>query len=167
AIACANTFVLKPSERDPSTSMLIWDLFQEAGFPPGVLNVVHGDKEAVDAILDHPDIKAVSFVGSTPVAERGSVAGKRVQALGGAKNHMIVMPDADMDQAVDALMGAGFGSAGERCMAVSVAVPVGQKTADALVEKLIPRVESLKVGPSTDPQADYGPMVTQTQLDKV
>ena len=133
AIACGNTFVLKPSERDPSTSMLIWELFSEAGFPPGVLNVVHGDREAVDAILDHPDVKAVSFVGSTPVAEhvyaRGSASGKRVQALGGAKNHMIVMPDADMDQAVDALMGAGFGSAGERCMAISVAVPVGEKTA--------------------------------------
>ena len=132
AVACGNSFVLKPSERDPSTSMLVWELFQEAGFPPGVLNVVHGDKEAVDAILDHPDIKAVSFVGSTPVAEhvyrRGAASGKRVQALGGAKNHMIVMPDADMDQAVDALMGAGFGSAGERCMAISVAVPVGEKT---------------------------------------
>jgi malonate-semialdehyde dehydrogenase (acetylating)/methylmalonate-semialdehyde dehydrogenase len=143
----------------------------EAGLPEGVLNVVHGDKEAVDAILDHPDIKAVSFVGSTPIAEyvyaRGSVAGKRVQALGGAKNHMVVMPDADIDRTVDALMGAGFGSAGERCMAISVAVPVGQKTADALVKKLIPRVESLKVGPSTDAQADYGPMVTKELLNKV
>ena len=143
AIACGNTFVLKPSERDPSASMLIFDLFQEAGFPAGVLNVVHGDKEVVDAILDHPDIKAVSFVGSTPIAEyvyrRGTAAGKRVQALGGAKNHMIVMPDADMDQAVDALMGAGYGSAGERCMAISVAVPVGEKTADRLVEALAPK----------------------------
>ncbi len=130
AVACGNTFVLKPSERDPSAPMLIWELFQEAGFPAGVLNVVHGDKTAVDAILDHPDIKAVSFVGSTPIAEyvyqRGGAAGKRVQALGGAKNHMIVMPDADMDKAVDALMGAGYGSAGERCMAISVAVPVGE-----------------------------------------
>jgi malonate-semialdehyde dehydrogenase (acetylating) / methylmalonate-semialdehyde dehydrogenase len=164
AIACGNSFVLKPSERDPSTSMLIWDLFQEAGFPPGVLNVVHGDREAVDAILDHPDVKAVSFVGSTPVAEhvyaRGSTSGKRVQALGGAKNHMIVMPDADMDQAVDALMGAGFGSAGERCMAISVAVPVGEKTADRLVEALAPKIRTMKVGPATDPQSEMGPVVT-------
>ncbi len=164
AIACGNTFVLKPSERDPSPSMLIWDLFQEAGFPPGVLNVVHGDREAVDAILDHPDIKAVSFVGSTPVAEhvyrRGSQSGKRVQALGGAKNHMIVMPDADMDQAADALMGAGFGSAGERCMAISVAVPVGDKTADRLVASLAPRVHALKVGPATHPDSEMGPVIT-------
>jgi malonate-semialdehyde dehydrogenase (acetylating)/methylmalonate-semialdehyde dehydrogenase len=164
AIACGNTFVLKPSERDPSTSMLIWDLFQEAGFPPGVLNVVHGDKEAVDAILDHPDIKAVSFVGSTPIAEyvytRGAAAGKRVQALGGAKNHMIVMPDADMDQAVDALMGAGFGSAGERCMAISVAVPVGERTANELVEALAPKIRMLKVGPATDPESEMGPVIT-------
>ncbi|HEU4475827.1 MAG TPA: CoA-acylating methylmalonate-semialdehyde dehydrogenase, partial [Methyloceanibacter sp.] len=164
AVACGNTFVLKPSERDPSTSMLIWELFQEAGFPPGVLNIVHGDKEVVDAILDHPDIKAVSFVGSTPVAEhvyrRGSAAGKRVQALGGAKNHMIVMPDADMDQAADALMGAGFGSAGERCMAISVAVPVGEKTANTLVEALAPRIRALKVGPATDPESEMGPVIT-------
>ncbi len=169
AIACGNTFVLKPSERDPSTSMLIWDLFQEAGFPPGVLNVVHGDREAVDAILDHPDIKAVSFVGSTPVAEhvyrRGSASGKRVQALGGAKNHMIVMPDADMDQAVDALMGAGFGSAGERCMAISVAVPVGEKTADRLVASLAPKVHALKVGPATDPEFEMGPVITAEAKD--
>lgn len=164
AIACGNTFVLKPSERDPSTSILIWELFQEAGFPRGVLNVVHGDREAVDAILDHPDVKAVSFVGSTPVAEhvyaRGSASGKRVQALGGAKNHMIVMPDADMDQAVDALMGAGFGSAGERCMAISVAVPVGEKTADRLVEALAPKIRTMKVGPATDPQSEMGPVIT-------
>jgi malonate-semialdehyde dehydrogenase (acetylating)/methylmalonate-semialdehyde dehydrogenase len=164
AIACGNTFVLKPSERDPSTSMLVWELFNEAGFPPGVLNVVHGDREAVDAILDHPDVKAVSFVGSTPVAEhvyaRGSASGKRVQALGGAKNHMIVMPDADMDQAVDALMGAGFGSAGERCMAISVAVPVGEKTADRLVEALAPKIRTMKVGPATDPQSEMGPVIT-------
>jgi malonate-semialdehyde dehydrogenase (acetylating) / methylmalonate-semialdehyde dehydrogenase len=164
AIACGNTFVLKPSERDPSTSVLIWDLFQEAGFPPGVLNVVHGDKEAVDAILDHPDVKAVSFVGSTPVAEyiytRGAASGKRVQALGGAKNHMIVMPDADMDQAVDALMGAGFGSAGERCMAISVAVPIGEKTGDLLVEALAPKIRMLKVGPATDPESEMGPVIT-------
>ncbi|MGE5259676.1 MAG: CoA-acylating methylmalonate-semialdehyde dehydrogenase, partial [Actinomycetota bacterium] len=164
AIACGNTFVLKPSERNPSTSMLVWELFQEAGFPPGVLNVVHGDREAVDAILDHPDIKAVSFVGSTPVAEhvyaRGSASGKRVQALGGAKNHMVVMPDADMDQAVDALMGAGFGSAGERCMAISVAVPVGEETADRLVEALAPKIRMLKVGPATDPCSEMGPVIT-------
>ena len=164
AIACGNTFVLKPSERDPSTSMLIWDLFQEAGFPPGVLNVVHGDKEAVDALLDHPDIKAVSFVGSTPIAEyvyrRGSASGKRVQALGGAKNHMIVMPDADLDQAVDALMGAGFGSAGERCMAIAVAVPVGEKTGDLLVEALAPKIRTMKVGPATDKESEMGPVIT-------
>jgi malonate-semialdehyde dehydrogenase (acetylating)/methylmalonate-semialdehyde dehydrogenase len=171
AIACGNTFVLKPSERDPSAPMLAWKLFMEAGFPEGVLNVVHGDKEAVDAILDHPDIKAVSFVGSTPIAEyvysRGTAAGKRVQALGGAKNHMIVMPDADLDQAADALMGAGYGSAGERCMAISVAVPVGEKTADALVAKLKPRVESLKIGPATDPEAQMGPLVTRQHQHKV
>ena len=171
AIACGNTFILKPSERDPSTSMLIWELFQEAGFPPGVLNVVHGDKEAVDAILDHPDIKAVSFVGSTPVAEhvyrRGSASGKRVQALGGAKNHMIVMPDADMDQAVDALMGAGFGSAGERCMAISVAVPVGEKTADRLVEALAPKIRTMKVGPATDPESEMGPVITAEAKQRI
>jgi malonate-semialdehyde dehydrogenase (acetylating)/methylmalonate-semialdehyde dehydrogenase len=164
AVACGNTFVLKPSERDPSAPMLIWELFQEAGFPAGVLNVVHGDKTAVDALLDHPDVKAVSFVGSTPIAEyvytRGAKAGKRVQALGGAKNHMIVMPDADMDKAVDALMGAGYGSAGERCMAISVAVPVGKRTADQLVEALAPRVRALKVAPATDPDSEMGPVVT-------
>ena len=164
AVACGNTFILKPSERDPSAVMLAWELFQEAGFPAGVLNVVHGDKTAVDAILDHPDIAAVSFVGSTPIAEyvyrRGSTAGKRVQALGGAKNHMIVMPDADMDQAVDALMGAGYGSAGERCMAISVAVPVGEKTANRLVEALAPKVRALRVGPATDPDSEMGPVVT-------
>ncbi|HEX2447483.1 MAG TPA: CoA-acylating methylmalonate-semialdehyde dehydrogenase [Methyloceanibacter sp.] len=171
AVACGNTFVLKPSERDPSTSMLVWELFQEAGFPSGVLNVVHGDKEAVDAILDHPDIKAVSFVGSTPVAEhvyrRGSAAGKRVQALGGAKNHMIVMPDADMDQAVDALMGAGFGSAGERCMAISVAVPVGEETGDRLVEALAPKIRTMKVGPATDPESEMGPVITAEAKQRI
>ena len=164
AIACGNTFILKPSERDPSSPMLIWELFQQAGLPPGVFNVVHGDKTAVDAILDSPDIAAVSFVGSTPIAEyvyrRGTSAGKRVQALGGAKNHMIVMPDADMDQAVDALMGAGYGSAGERCMAISVAVPVGEKAANALVEALAPKVRALKVGPASDPDSDMGPVIT-------
>ena len=171
AIACGNCFILKPSERDPSASILIAELLQQAGLPDGVFNVVHGDKEAVDNILEHPGIAAVSFVGSTPIAEyvyaKGTSHGKRVQALGGAKNHMIVMPDADMDQAVDALIGAGYGSAGERCMAVSVAVPVGKKTADILLEKLIPRVESLKIGPSTDDTADYGPMITRAHLDKV
>ena len=164
AVACGNTFVLKPSERDPSAPMLIWELFQEAGFPDGVFNVVHGDKTAVDALLDHPDVKAVSFVGSTPIAEyvytRGAATGKRVQALGGAKNHMIVMPDADMDKAVDALMGAGYGSAGERCMAISVAVPVGKRTADQLVEALAPRVRALKVAPASDPDSEMGPVVT-------
>ncbi|MCF4097983.1 CoA-acylating methylmalonate-semialdehyde dehydrogenase [Maritalea mediterranea] len=171
AIACGNTFVLKPSERDPSAPMLVWDLFKEAGFPDGVLNVVHGDKQAVDALLDHPDVKAISFVGSTPIAEyvykRGTDAGKRVQALGGAKNHMIVMPDADMDKAADALMGAGYGSAGERCMAISVAVPIGDKTADALVAKLKPRVEALKVGPASDSDAEMGPLITKAHQDKV
>jgi malonate-semialdehyde dehydrogenase (acetylating) / methylmalonate-semialdehyde dehydrogenase len=164
AIACGNTFVLKPSERDPTSTMMLWELFQEAGLPPGVFNIVHGDKTAVDAILDSPDVAAVSFVGSTPIAEyvyqRGSAAGKRVQALGGAKNHMIVMPDADMDQAVDALMGAGYGSAGERCMAISVAVPVGAKTADRLVEALAPKVRALKVGPAADKESEMGPVIT-------
>ena len=164
AIACGNTFVLKPSERDPSATMMLWELFQEAGLPAGVFNIVHGDKTAVDAILDSPDVAAVSFVGSTPVAEyiysRGTATGKRVQALGGAKNHMIVMPDADMDQAVDALMGAGYGSAGERCMAISVAVPVGAKTADRLVEALAPKVRALKVGPATDTDSEMGPVIT-------
>ncbi len=171
AIACGNSFILKPSERDPSASMLAWNLFMEAGLPEGVLNVVHGDKEMVDGILDHPDIKAVSFVGSTPIAEyvyqRGTKAGKRVQALGGAKNHMIIMPDADLDQAADALMGAGYGSAGERCMAISVAVPVGKATGDALIEKLKPRVESLKIGPATDKDAEMGPVVTKMHRDKI
>jgi malonate-semialdehyde dehydrogenase (acetylating)/methylmalonate-semialdehyde dehydrogenase len=144
--------------------MLLWELLQEAGLPEGVFNIVHGDKEAVDAILDHPDIAAVSFVGSTPIAEyiyaRGAAKGKRVQALGGAKNHMIIMPDADIDQAVDALMGAGYGSAGERCMAISVAVPVGETTANKMVEALAPKIRALKIGPSTDPEAEMGPVVT-------
>jgi malonate-semialdehyde dehydrogenase (acetylating) / methylmalonate-semialdehyde dehydrogenase len=164
AIACGNTFILKPSERDPSSTMMLWELFQEAGLPAGVFNIVHGDKTAVDAILDSTDIAAISFVGSTPIAEyvyqRGSAVGKRVQALGGAKNHMIIMPDADMDQAVDALMGAGYGSAGERCMAISVAVPVGAKTADRLVEALAPKVRSLKVGPASDADSEMGPVIT-------
>src|SRR6202040_491801 len=171
AIACGNCFILKPSERDPSVPMRIAELFLKAGLPPGVLNVVNGDKEAVDTLLTDSRVKAIGFVGSSSIAEyiysTGTAHGKRVQCFGGAKNHMIVMPDADMDQAVDALIGAGYGSAGERCMAVSVAVPVGRKTADALVEKLIPRVESLKVGPSSDAQADYGPLLTKAHLDKV
>src|SRR5690242_12988667 len=171
AIAAGNAFVLKPSERDPGVPLRLAELFLEAGLPAGVFNVVNGDKEAVDAILDDPDIKAVGFVGSTAIAEyvytRGCAAGKRVQCFGGAKNHMIVMPDADMDQAVDALIGSGYGAAGERCMAVSVAVPVGKATADKLVEKLIPRVESLKIGPSTDPSADFGPLVTAQALERV
>ncbi|MDP3319089.1 MAG: CoA-acylating methylmalonate-semialdehyde dehydrogenase, partial [Bosea sp. (in: a-proteobacteria)] len=171
AIACGNAFILKPSERDPGVPMRLAELFIEAGGPPGILNVVNGDKEAVDAILDDPDIKAVGFVGSTPIAEyiyaRGCANGKRVQCFGGAKNHMIIMPDADMDQAVDALIGAGYGSAGERCMAISVAVPVGKATADELVKRLIPRVESLKIGPSTDASADYGPVVTKAAMEKI
>jgi malonate-semialdehyde dehydrogenase (acetylating)/methylmalonate-semialdehyde dehydrogenase len=171
ALACGNAFILKPSERDPSVPTRLAELLVEAGLPEGVLNVVNGDKEAVDALLHDARIKAIGFVGSSAIAEyiytTGCANGKRVQCFGGAKNHMIVMPDADLDQAVDALIGAGYGSAGERCMAVSVAVPIGKKTADALVEKLIPRIESLKVGPSTDPQADYGPMVTRALLDKV
>jgi len=171
AIACGNAFILKPSERDPSASMLAWNLFMEAGLPEGILNIIHGDKDMVDGILDHPDIKAVSFVGSTPIAEyvyqRGTKAGKRVQALGGAKNHMVILPDADLDQVADALMGAGYGSAGERCMAISVAVPVGKETADALVSKLKPRVESLKIGPATDKDAEMGPVVTKMHRDKI
>jgi malonate-semialdehyde dehydrogenase (acetylating) / methylmalonate-semialdehyde dehydrogenase len=171
AIACGNAFILKPSERDPGVPMRLAELMMEAGLPAGILNVVNGDKEAVDAILDDPDVMAVGFVGSTPIAEyvysRATAHGKRAQCFGSAKNHMIIMPDADMDQAVDALIGAGYGSAGERCMAVSVAVPVGKATADALMDKLTPRVESLKVGPSTDPSADFGPLVTKAHLDKV
>lgn len=171
AIACGNTFILKPSERDPSAVMFIYDLFKKAGFPDGVLNVVHGDKECVDAILENPDIKAVSFVGSTPIAEyvysTGTKHGKRVQALGGAKNHMVIMPDADIKKAADALMGAGYGSAGERCMAISVAVPVGDKTADALVAELKPRIESLKIGPATDADADMGPVVTKDAQQRI
>ena len=171
AIACGNAFILKPSERDPGVPLRLAELMLEAGLPPGVLNVVNGDKEAVDALLDDPDIQAVGFVGSTPIAAyiygRAAANGKRVQCFGGAKNHMVVMPDADMDQAVDALIGAGYGSAGERCMAVSVAVPVGKGTADELAKRLVPRVESLKIGPSTDSSADYGPLVTKAHLEKV
>jgi len=171
ALACGNTFILKPSERDPSVPMRLAELLIDAGLPPGVLNVVNGDREAVDTLLTDARVKAIGFVGSSAIAEyiytTGCAHGKRVQCFGGAKNHMIVMPDADLDQAVDALIGAGYGSAGERCMAVSVAVPVGKKTADVLLEKLIPRVESLKVGVSDDLQADYGPLVTRALLEKV
>ena len=170
AIACGNAFILKPSERDPSVPMRLAELMLEAGLPPGILNVVNGDKEAVDTLLIDPRVKAIGFVGSTAIASyiysTGCAHGKRVQCFGGAKNHMIVMPDADMDQAVDALVGAGYGSAGERCMAISVAVPVGKATADKLVEKLIPRVEGLKVGLSTDSSADYGPMVTREAVQR-
>jgi malonate-semialdehyde dehydrogenase (acetylating) / methylmalonate-semialdehyde dehydrogenase len=171
AIACGNAFILKPSERDPGVPMRFAELALEAGLPPGILNVVNGDKAAVDAILDDPDIKAIGFVGSTPIAQyiysRAAATGKRAQCFGGAKNHMVILPDADLDQAVDALIGAGYGSAGERCMAISVAVPVGEATAEALVKKLVPRVEALKVGPSTDSSADYGPLVTREHLARV
>ncbi|MEI7806755.1 MAG: CoA-acylating methylmalonate-semialdehyde dehydrogenase, partial [Hyphomicrobiales bacterium] len=171
AIACGNAFILKPSERDPGVPMRIAELFLAAGLPPGILNVVNGDKEAVDTLLTDARVRAIGFVGSSDIAQyiysTAAAHGKRAQCFGGAKNHMIVMPDADMDQAVDALIGAGYGSAGERCMAISVAVPVGEKTADALMKKLIPRVEALKIGPSTDAQADYGPMVTSALLGKV
>jgi malonate-semialdehyde dehydrogenase (acetylating)/methylmalonate-semialdehyde dehydrogenase len=171
AIASGNTFILKPSERVPTCSLFIAELLKKAGLPDGVFNVVNGDKEAVDAILYNPEIQAVSFVGSTPIAEyiyhTGTSQNKRVQALGGAKNHMIIMPDADMDQATDALMGAGYGSAGERCMAISVAVAVGDKVGDTLIEKLAPRVRGMKVAPGTDPEADMGPLVTKQHFDKV
>ncbi|MFG1431637.1 CoA-acylating methylmalonate-semialdehyde dehydrogenase [Xanthobacter sp. V2C-8] len=171
AIACGNAFILKPSERDPGVPMHLAELMIEAGLPAGILNVVNGDKEAVDAILDDPDIHAIGFVGSSSIAQyiysRGAANGKRVQGFGGAKNHMVIMPDADLDQAADALIGAGYGSAGERCMAISVAVPVGEATADRLIEKLVPRVESLKIGPSTDPTADFGPLVTREAVARV
>ena len=171
AIATGNTFICKPSEKDPSVPIRLAELFMEAGAPAGVLNVVNGDKEAVDAILKDPDIRAVSFVGSTAIAEyvfqTGTAHGKRVQAMGGAKNHAIIMPDADLDQVVDDLIGAGYGSAGERCMAIAVAVPVTDKLADELVKRLKPRVEALKVAPSTDPDANYGPLVTREHRDKV
>ena len=171
ALACGNAFILKPSERDPGVPLRLAELMIEAGLPAGILNVVNGDKESVDAILDDRDVMAIGFVGSTPIAEyiysRGCANGKRVQCFGGAKNHMIIMPDADLDQAVDALIGAGYGAAGERCMAVSVAVPVGKATADRLMDKLIPRVESLKIGPSTDASADFGPLVTKEALARV
>lgn len=172
AIAAGNAFILKPSERDPSVPMMLAELMVEAGLPNGILNVVNGDKEAVDGILDHQDIEAIGFVGSTPIAEyiytRGCANGKRVQCFGGAKNHMIIMPDADLDQVADALIGAGYGAAGERCMAISVAVPVGKETADRLMEKLTPRVEALKIAPySAGSDADFGPLVTKEALARV
>ncbi|GGL62529.1 CoA-acylating methylmalonate-semialdehyde dehydrogenase [Wenxinia marina] len=172
ALACGNAMILKPSERVPSTAMMLAELIQEAGLPDGVLQVVHGDKEAVDAILDNETIQAVAFVGSTPIAQyiysRATANGKRAQCFGGAKNHMIVMPDADLDKAADALLGAGYGAAGERCMAISVAVPVGQKTADALIERLVPRIEKLKVGPYTAGEdIDYGPVITRAAKDRI
>ena len=171
AIACGNCFILKPSEKDPSLPLRLGELMIEAGAPPGILNVVNGDKLAVDALIEDVDVKAISFVGSTPIAnyvyERSAHFGKRVQAMGGAKNHLIVMPDADMEQATDALIGAGYGSAGERCMAVSVAVPVGQGTADELIARLKPRVEALKIGPSLDPDSEMGPLVSAEHLAKV
>jgi malonate-semialdehyde dehydrogenase (acetylating)/methylmalonate-semialdehyde dehydrogenase len=170
AIACGNTFVLKPSERDPSASLLHARLLKEAGLPDGVFNVVQGDKAAVDALLDHPDVQALSFVGSTPIAEyiyaRGTASGKRVQALGGAKNHMVVMPDADMDMAVDALIGAAYGSAGERCMAISVAVAIGD-AGDKLVERLAERTKALKIGEGMAQGAEMGPVVTQAAKQRI
>ena len=171
AIACGNTFVMKPSERVPSTAMRLAELWHEAGLPAGVFNVVNGDKEVVDAFIEHPGVAAVSLVGSTPVAEnvyqRASRAGKRVQCLGGAKNHMVVMPDADLGHTVDALIGAAYGSAGERCMAISVAVAVGAETADRLIAALIPKVKALKIGPGIEPGMDMGPLVTKAHLEKV
>ena len=165
SLACGNAFILKPSERDPSVPLMLAELMEESGAPKGVLQVINGDKEAVDAILQHPEIQSVGFVGSTPIAEyiytESSKHGKRVQCFGGAKNHMIVMPDADLEQAADALVGSGYGAAGERCMAISVAVPVGDATADQLIEKLVPRIEKLKVGPFTSgSDVDYGPVIT-------
>src|SRR4029077_1495323 len=170
AIACGNTFLLKPSERDPSLSLRLAELLQEAGLPDGVFNVVHGDKEAVDAILRHPTIKAVSFVGSTPIAryiyETGAAHGKRVQALGGAKNHAVVMPDADLDFAADAIIGAGYGSAGERCMAISAVVAVGD-AGDALVEKLAARARAVTVGPGDAKDIEMGPVITCAARDRI
>jgi malonate-semialdehyde dehydrogenase (acetylating)/methylmalonate-semialdehyde dehydrogenase len=170
ALATGNTFILKPSERDPSAGLFLADLLKQAGLPDGVFNVLHGDKDAVNGLLTHPDVAAISFVGSTPIAkhiyETGAAHGKRVQALGGAKNHLVVAPDADLDQAVEALMGAAYGSAGERCMAISVAVAVGD-VADALVAKLAERARALKVGAGNDAAAEMGPLVTRQHLDKV
>jgi len=171
AVACGNTFILKPSERDPSSALLVAELALQAGLPPGVLNVVHGDKEAVDTLLTDPRVKAVSFVGSTPIAEyiyaTGCAHGKRVQALGGAKNHAVVMPDADIPNAVNALMGAAYGSCGERCMAIPLVVAVGDATADAVVAGLKVEIAKMNVGPGTDAACDMGPLVTRAHFDKV
>jgi malonate-semialdehyde dehydrogenase (acetylating)/methylmalonate-semialdehyde dehydrogenase len=172
AIAAGNSFILKPSERDPSVPMMLANLMLEAGLPEGILQVVNGDKEIVDAILDNEDISAIGFVGSTPIAEyiysRGCSNGKRVQCFGGAKNHMIIMPDADLDQAADALVGAGYGAAGERCMAISVALPVGKETGDKLIEKLVPKIEALKIGPYTsENEVDFGPVVTKQAQQRI
>ena len=171
ALACGNAFILKPSERDPSVPLRLAELFLEAGLPAGVLNVVNGGRESVDTLLEDPRVAALGFVGSTPIAAHvyatAAAHGKRAQCFGGAKNHMIVMPDADLDQAVDALIGAGYGSAGERCMAISVAVPVGEDTADALVARLKERIGGLRIGRSDDPEADFGPLVTREAVDRV
>lgn len=171
AIATGNAFVLKPSERDPTVVVRIAQLLHEAGLPDGVFNVVNGDKEAVDALLDNPSVAAVSFVGSTAIGEyiysRGTANGKRVQALCGAKNHMVVMPDADMEKVADALIGSAYGSAGERCMAISVALPVGKETADRLIEVLTPRVQALKVAPCSDANSDMGPVISRQSLDRI
>ncbi len=171
ALAVGNTFILKPSERDPSASLLIAQWLAEAGLPAGVFNVIQGDKVAVDALLAHPDVAAISFVGSTPIAryihETGTRYGKRVQALGGAKNHMVILPDADLDMAANALMGAAFGSAGERCMAVSVAVPVTDAVADALIGRLVPKIQALKVGPASDRTSEMGPVVTEQAAHRI
>jgi malonate-semialdehyde dehydrogenase (acetylating)/methylmalonate-semialdehyde dehydrogenase len=170
ALACGNTFVLKPSEKDPSVSLLLAELLAKAGLPAGCFNVVHGDKVAVDRLLEHPDVEAVSFVGSTPIAryiyETGTANGKRVQALGGAKNHMLVLPDADLDAAADAAVSAGYGSAGERCMAISVVLAV-DTVADELVAKIAERIPSIRVGPGTDPDAEMGPLITGEHRDRV
>ncbi len=171
AVVCGNAFVLKPSERDPSSALFVTQLAAEAGLPPGILNLVNGDKEAVDTLIDDPRVKALSFVGSTPIAEyiysRGCAKGKRVQALGGAKNHAVVMPDADIDNAVSALMGAAYGSCGERCMAIPIVVAVGDPTADAIVAGLKREIAKMKVGPGTDPANDMGPLVTKPHFEKV
>jgi len=172
AIVCGNAFILKPSERDPSVPLMLAELLKEAGLPDGILQVVNGDKEAVDALLHSDIVQSIGFVGSTPIAEyiyaTGCANGKRVQCFGGAKNHMIIMPDADLDQAADALLGAGYGAAGERCMAISVAITVGEETADKLIEKLVPRIETLKVGPYTaGNDVDYGPVITSAAKENI
>ncbi|MEC8039025.1 MAG: aldehyde dehydrogenase family protein, partial [Pseudomonadota bacterium] len=171
SIAMGNTFILKPSEKDPSVPVRLAELFMEAGGPAGVLNVVHGDKEAVDGLLQAPEVRAISFVGSSDIAHyvymNGTANGKRMQCMGGAKNHGIIMPDANMDQAVKDIVGAAYGSAGERCMALPVVVPVGEKTAVALREKLLPAIEALRVGVSTDAEAHYGPVINAAHKARV